>query len=64
MSGTEKFKEKLPSKKSFIVCWQVKKISDKESEHVLREQDDFKIKTMKDYHRYAKKDILLLNDVF
>ena len=41
MSDFEKFKEKLSSKDRFIVRQQVKKISDKEYDHVLQVWNKF-----------------------
>ena len=65
MSSFEKFKEEMPSKKSFIVPWPLKKISDKEYEHDLKFWNTFQMKMMKYYHNlYLKCDVLLLADVF
>ena len=58
-SDFEKFKEELPSKKSFMVCLKVKN-SDKEYEHVLIVWNKFEMKVMKDYHNlYLQCDISL-----
>ena len=60
-------KEELSSlaKKSFIVCLQVKKTSQKEYEYVLKVWNKLEMKTMKDYQDlYLKCDVLLLVDVF
>ena len=53
------------AKESFIVRWRVKKISDKEYEHVLKVWDSFEMRTMNDYHiLHLKCDVLLLADGF
>ena len=42
----------------------VRKISDKESEHVLKVWDKSEMKTMKDYHNlYLKCDVLFLANI-
>ena len=57
-------KKDYQAKKSFIVRWQIKKITDAEYEHVLKVWDRSEIKTMRDYHNfYLKCDVLLLADV-
>ena len=64
MSSFEKFKEQLPSKEKFYSSLTVKKISDRESEHVVKVSDKSEMKTMKDYHNlYLKCDVLLLANV-
>ena len=61
----KRLKKNCQLKKSFIVRWQVNKMSDKDCEHVLKVLDRFKLKTMKDYHDlYLKCDITLLANVF
>ena len=58
-------KKNCLKKKSFIVRYHIKKVSDKEYEHVLKVWNAFKIKSMKDYHNlYLKWDVLLLANVF
>ena len=65
MNGFEKFKEELPSKEKFYSFLTGKKINDNDYEHVLKVQNTFEMKTMKDYHDlYLKRDVLLLPDVF
>ena len=54
MSKFEKFKEELPNKEKIYSSLTVKRISDKEYEHVVKVWDRFKVKTMKDYHWYLK----------
>ena len=57
-------RKNFQTKKSFIVGWQIKKISDKEYKHVLKTWNTFQMKTMKDYHDFRlKRDVLLLSDV-
>ena len=51
-------KKNYLGKKSFIVCWKVKKVSDKEYDHVVK----FWNKFYQDL--YLKFDALLLADVF
>ena len=50
MNDFEKSKEQFPSKQKFYSSLTDKKISDKESEHVLKVCDRFEMKTMEDYH--------------
>ena len=50
MGKFEKFKEEWPSKEKIYGLLTVKRISDKEYEHVVKVWDRFKVKTMKDYH--------------
>ena len=58
-------KKNYQAKKSFIVSWLIKNVSNKEYEHVLKVWNKFKIKTIKGYHKlYLKCDNLLLTDVF
>ena len=64
MSNFEKFREELPYEEKFYSLLTGKKISDKDYEHVLKVQNKFEKKTMKDYHDlYLKCDVLLLEDV-
>ena len=64
LSSFEKSKEQLWSKEKFYSSLTVHKISDKESEHVLKVWDKSEMKTMKDYHNlYLKCNVLLLADV-
>ena len=54
-------KKDCQAKKSFVVCWQVIKISNKEHEHFVNVWEIFEMKTMKDYHYLCVKwDVLLL----
>ena len=65
MSYFEKFKEKLPSKETFYSLLQIKKISHKEYDHVLKVWKKFGMRKIKDYYDlYLKCDILMLADVF
>ena len=65
MSDFGKLKEELPSKGTFYSSLAIKKINDKEYEHVFIVWNKFDTKTMKDYHDlYLKCVILLLTDVF
>ena len=59
MSGFEKSKTESPIKKSFIVCWWVKKL-------VIKNMSmSFEMKTVKDYHDLQLQcHVLLLADVF
>ena len=64
MSDFEKFKEELPSNKSFDSSFTDRKINDKEYHTFLKVWNKFEIKTMKDNHNlYFKWDFLLLADV-
>ena len=65
MSGFKKFKEKLPSKKTFCRLLTDRKISGKEYKYALNVWEKFETKTMKDYHNlYLKFDVLLLGGLF
>ena len=59
------FKKNCVAKKSFIVPWPKKKISDKENKHVLKVRDKCEMKAMKFYQNLCSKcDVLLLSDLF
>ena len=61
MSGFEKFKEELPSKKQFYSCLTGENISDKEHQYVIKVQDRSQMKMTKDYPDfYLKRNVLLL----
>ena len=65
MSGSEKFEEKLPSKKKFYSSLTGKEINDKDYEHAGKVCSAFEMKTVKDYHDfYWKCGVLVLADVF
>ena len=65
MSDFETFEEELPIKEKFYSLLIGKKVGDYEYEHVLKIQDKFQMKTMKDCHNFHLKcDALLLADVF
>ena len=53
MSGFEKFKEELPSKKQFYSCLTGENISDKEHQYVMKMTKDYP-----DF--YLKRNVLLL----
>ena len=64
MTDFEKLKEKLPYKGKFDSSLTSKKINDKEYDHVLKVQNKFEMKTIKDYHDfYLRCDVLLPADV-
>ena len=52
ISDFEKFNEKLPSKEKFYSSLTDRKISDKESEHVINVWRQFEMKMMKDYREF------------
>ena len=53
------------ARKNFIVPWTVKKISNKEYEHVYKVWNTSQMKKLKYYHNsYLKSNILLLADVY
>ena len=55
----------MPNIENFYSPLTVKKVSDKEYEHVLKVLYNFKMKMMKDYHKfYLKCDVLCLADAF
>ena len=65
MSDFETFEEELPIKENFYSLLIGKKVGDYEYEHVLKIQDKFQMKTMKDCHNFHLKcDALLLADDF
>ena len=65
MSHFEKFKEQLPTQKKFYSSLTVRKITEKEYEHVFNVWNKFEMKTMKDYHDlYLNCDVFFLADVF
>ena len=65
MSDFGKLNEELPSKGKFYSSLAIKKINDKEYEHVFIVWNKFDTKTVKDYHDlYLKFVVLLLADVF
>ena len=52
ISDFEKFNEKLPSKEKFYSSLTDRKISGKESEHVINVWRQLEMKMMKDYHKF------------
>ena len=59
MTDFEKLKEKLPYKGKLDSSLTSKKINDKEYDHVLKVQNKFEMKTIKDYHDfYLRCDVL------
>ena len=65
MSGFEKFKKELLSRKRFYSSLTGKKINDNEYKHVLKVWITFQMKAIKYYHDNCLKcDVLLLVDVF
>ena len=62
MTDFKKFKEQLPSKEKFYSSLTVKKLSEKEYDHVVKV---LTMKAIQDYHDfYYECDVLLLADVF
>ena len=65
MDSFDKFNKKLPSKEDFYSILNDEHISDDEYKHAQNVWEEFKLKTMGEYHDlYLKTDILLLADVF
>ena len=61
MTDFKKFKEELPSKKTFYSLLTSKTVSDKEYDHALKVWNKSEMKTMKDYYDlYLKCDVLFL----
>ena len=62
MTDFKKFKEQLPSKEKFYSSLTVKKLSEKEYDHVVKV---LTMKAIQDYHDFCYEcDVLLLADVF
>ena len=66
MDGFDKFKEKgLPSKEIFYSKLTCEDISNSDYNHAKNVWEEFRCKTMGDYHDlYFKSDVLILTDVF
>ena len=65
MDSFDKFDEELPPKEDFYSILNDEHITDKDYQHAQTVWDEFKLKTMGEYHDlYLKTDIILLADVF
>ena len=65
MSDFRKSKEQLPSEEKFHSLLASRKVSEKIYEYILRDWNNFEMKTMEDHHDlYLKCDVLLLAGMF
>ena len=65
MDSFDKFNEKLPTKEEFYSILNDEHISNEDYKHAQNVGEEFKLKTMGEYHNlYLKSDIFLLADVF